>query len=358
MEKLLTIVIPSYNMEKYLPKCMESVLVEDRELLGLLDVIVVNDGSRDGTSAIGHRYAAMHPNSVRVVDKENGHHGSCVNCGLKMARGRFIRILDADDYFDREAFARYLRKLASISAVNGEIDAVVTPYKEVELDGSVGLTTKCALPEVEILDGECVPELARTACLPMLTYSTELLRGIGYHQTEGVAYSDMEWRFSPFAAVRRCVHVDETVYCYLVGREGQSTSKTEVLRNFDSFKELLRNMAQLYEIIKTDPRFDEAVLRERMVAFLRGVCTDAVFYLPLRSIRASMHEILASVRQCSSELESVALSTSVSRIFAFNYVKFIESHSTLSLPYAMVVKLYLMAVRRCLGIVNRAKRGR
>lgn len=358
MQKLLTIVVPSFNMEGLLPKCLESVLVEDGSLLDLLDVIVVNDGSTDGTSAIGRRYAAMHPNSVRVVDKQNGHHGSCVNCGLKMARGKFIRILDADDYFDRVAFARYLRKLLAVCEGSRRIDAVVTSFREVRPDGSVRRTTKWVLPEGEMLDGGRILELARTAALPALTYSTELLRGIGYHQTEGVAYSDMEWCFSPFAAVECCVYVDEPVYCYLVGREGQSTSKAEVARNFDSLKTLLRNMAQLYETIKADPRFDEAVLRGKMVSFLRGVCADVVFFLPIRSIKASMHEVLADVRQYSPELEPVALSTSVSRIFAFNYVKFIESHSTLSLPYAMVVKLYLSAVRLYLRIANRGRKAR
>lgn len=357
MEKLLTIVIPSYNMEKLLSKCIESVLVEDRDLLDLLDVIVVNDGSTDGTSAIGHRYAALHPNSVRVVDKENGHHGSCVNCGLKMARGRFIRILDADDYFDKAAFERSIRKLLVACEKQISVDVVIMPFKMVRPDGSTISTSKWDILENVILDDKSILELARklmrTAGPPTLTYSTELLRNIGYHQTEKVAYSDVEWSFSPFAAIKHCIYVNEFVYFYLIGREGQSMSKSERIRNFDSLKVILRNMAQLYEIIKVDTRFDETILMEKIHAFLCWVFGTIVFLLPISSVRPSIHEVLGIIRQYSPELESAAMSMVVSRIFHFRYVKFIDQHPKWSLPYIIMVRFYLQIALLITKIQNR-----
>lgn len=353
MEKLLTIVIPSYNMEKYLTKCLESVLVEDKELLDLLDVIVVNDGSKDGTSAIGHRYAVRHPNSVRVVDKENGHHGSCVNCGLKMAKGRFIRILDADDYFDKAAFTRYLRKLIAICEDNRRIDAVVTPYRQVRPDGSVICSAKCDLPENEILDDGCILTLARTVCLTSLTYSIDMLRGIGYRQTEEIEYSDTEWAFSPFAVIKSCVYVNEFVYCYLIGREGQSISKAERIKNFDSVKKLLSNTTQLYKDIKMDSRFDKTIVTERMILILRSTLLSIISYFPIGVIRSEVHDVLGIMRESSPELETAAMSTSVSRIFAFNYVNFIENHPRLYLPYVVVLRAYLTIARFYSRIASR-----
>ena len=103
-EKLLTLVIPTYNMEKYLEKCLDSLLVSDNEMLKTLEVLIVIDGAKDGSSAIGHRYQDLYPDTFRVIDKENGNYGSCINRGLKEATGTFIKILDADDWFDTKNF--------------------------------------------------------------------------------------------------------------------------------------------------------------------------------------------------------------------------------------------------------------
>ena len=78
-EKLLSVIIPSYNMEAYLPKCLGSLLIDDKELLQRLDVIVVNDGSKDRTSKIAHDFEVKYLGVFRVIDKENGNYGSCIN---------------------------------------------------------------------------------------------------------------------------------------------------------------------------------------------------------------------------------------------------------------------------------------
>ena len=114
MTKLLSIIIPSYNMERHLRKCLCSVCIEDGRLLDLLDILVVNDGSTDETSAIAHEFANRHPSVFRVIDKANGHYGSCVNRGLVEACGTFVRILDADDYLDTNGLKSLLTFLQNI----------------------------------------------------------------------------------------------------------------------------------------------------------------------------------------------------------------------------------------------------
>lgn len=356
MEKLLTIVIPSYNMEKYLPKCLESVLVEDRGLLDLLDVIVVNDGSKDGTSAIGHRYATLYPNSVRVVDKENGHHGSCVNCGLKMARGRFIRILDADDYFDKAAFNRYLIKLFHICSKNSTIDAIITPYKRVSPDGVEISTTNYNLPRDKVFNSRNVFDVLRTVILPSVTYSTEMLHSINYHQTEKIAYSDTEWFFSPLAAIENCVYIAEAVYRYLIGRDGQTISSSERKKSLDDLETLLHNEMKLYVAIKNDRRFNETMLTYEMNKLMEAVFGTVVLYSPIGLTRRQIRKTLAVIRQCSPELESMAMSVSISRALGFSYVKFIETHPKLFLPYVVTMKFYLMIVHLIGKIKNAARK--
>lgn len=84
MSKVLSVAIPSYNAEKYLEQDIPSFLRED--LLEDLEVLIVNDGSRDGTREVGERFAAQYPMCVKVVNKENGGHGSAINAGLREAQ--------------------------------------------------------------------------------------------------------------------------------------------------------------------------------------------------------------------------------------------------------------------------------
>lgn len=131
MKKQLTIAIPSYNMEEYLDQCIGSMVNISEAGLKSLEVICVNDGSKDHTSEIAHRYAYKYPDTVRVIDKANGHYGSCVNAALKEATGRYFRTVDADDWVDSEALEILLRELSKI-----ESDCVLTNFN-VNRDGEI-----------------------------------------------------------------------------------------------------------------------------------------------------------------------------------------------------------------------------
>lgn len=106
-------------MEAYIGKCLDSLLIPEFDAV---EVLVVNDGSKDRSSEIAHSYADRYPGSIRVIDKPNGNYGSCINAALPLATGRYIKVLDADDTFDTAAFSSFVRLLPSISD-----DAVITP---------------------------------------------------------------------------------------------------------------------------------------------------------------------------------------------------------------------------------------
>ena len=119
MEKALTVIVPTYNMERYLGECLASMVTERSP--ELLEVVVVNDGSTDGSSAIAHRFAEQHPTLFKVIDKENGHYGSCINEALKYATGKYFRPLDADDWVNTDSLIKLLEKLSTCTA-----DLVIT----------------------------------------------------------------------------------------------------------------------------------------------------------------------------------------------------------------------------------------
>ena len=242
-------------MEAYLKRCLASLLVEDVALRSCLDVIVVNDGSKDRTSEIAHAFADCHNNEgceiFRVIDKENGNYGSCVNAGLKAAYGRYVRVLDADDYFGTAAFERYLRFLIGLGEDSGP-DLVLTDHDKVSAAGDV--ITSHPYPfahRVEFGMDEIIPHLTGIGMLAM-TYRLDLLKSINYVQTEGISYTDNEFVVIPMLFVRRIMYCPECVYHYFIGREGQSISALATARSIGMYISLFNNLAKRISSLKSN----------------------------------------------------------------------------------------------------------
>ena len=121
MGKILTIVIPTYNMEKYLDKCLSSLIMPRN--MDDLEVLIVNDGSKDSSLQIARRYEALYPQTFIVIDKDNGNYGSCINCGLKNASGKYFKVLDADDSYNTENLCNYLDFLRYL-----DIDLIMSDF--------------------------------------------------------------------------------------------------------------------------------------------------------------------------------------------------------------------------------------
>lgn len=246
-KKLLSLIVPSFNMEEYLRHCLNSVLLSDR--LDSFEVIVVNDGSKDRTSEIAHEYAATYPNTYKVIDKQNGHYGSCINAGLKIATGEFVKILEADDWYDTAVFKEFLDLL---EAVSGKVDVVYSnmacvsekdePLKYDTFDYPVGRVFDFS--EIK----NCTPCRANTA----ICYRTQLLRDIDYHQPEGMPYTDNLWTTVPFSKVKTCAFLPKVLYRYWVGRPGQSMSPAVWKRNVSSMVRVLGIMLDEYEKLPND----------------------------------------------------------------------------------------------------------
>lgn len=239
MEKILTIVIPTYNMQDYLRRCLDSLIVPE-EQMQLLEVLVVNDGSKDNSSAIAHEYQDKYPDTFRVIDKENGNYGSCVNRGLKEATGKYIKILDADDWFDNEQFSLFVEKLKKY-----DCDLILSPF--VKVNEKLKSVQKITIPLQKgvILSAR---ELSRLPNVEMhaITYRVELLRSMCYVQTEGISYTDTEWDVLPLQNVGNFVVLEESVYEYLIGREGQTINLRSVIKGQKQLEQILTRIISEY----------------------------------------------------------------------------------------------------------------
>ena len=230
MEKLLSIVIPVYKVEKFIDKCIGSLIVPDEKQLPLLDIVVINDGTPDNSAVLAREWEKKYPDIIRVIDKENGNYGSCVNRGLKEATGKYIKVLDADDWFDTAEFAKYLTALMQM-----DVDLVLTDYSIVDAGSmNASLAYKPNLQEgIVYTFRDCNVDEVGIYTMHAVTYRTQMLRDIGYTQTEGISYTDSEWVHLPLYAVNTMAYVNLTIYQYLVGREGQTMDPKVMMRTIN-----------------------------------------------------------------------------------------------------------------------------
>lgn len=216
MSKLITIVVPTYNMEKYLDRCLTSLFVPS-ELMELLEVLVINDGSKDKSSEIAHRYEKQYPEAFRVIDKENGNYGSCINRALKEATGKYIKVLDADDYFVTNNWETFLELLQQIDA-----DMILTDYCLVDGNDTPKEYRRFNIVPNILQKAADVIEVFSEVEMHAVTYRRQLLLDMDYRQTEGISYTDTEWTTLPIMNVSSVFYIPIHIYNYLVGRSGQT----------------------------------------------------------------------------------------------------------------------------------------
>ncbi len=234
MDKLLTIVVPAYNMHDYLHRCLDSVCVES--VMDDVQIIVVNDGSTDDTSEIAHSYQRHYPNYIHVIDKENGNYGSCMNVALPLAVGKYFRTLDADDMLNSSVFPSFVDDLRSTQAdiiISNRVNRRFYDEnfrEESAFDSNIQLNEDIPIMDSLLLDKSVVEQFH----VMNIVYKTALLQNIGFRWTEGVFYSDHEYIIMPLRYVKHVRYVSFPLYQYFVGREGQSTSRTQSNKNFMS----------------------------------------------------------------------------------------------------------------------------
>lgn len=199
---------------------------------GGVEALVINDGSKDSSSAIAHEYQNKYPQTFRVIDKENGNYGSCVNRGLKEARGKYVKVLDADDSFDNGLFPSYLEFLAS-----QDTDMVINNYVCVNEKNKVTKAieafdeeTRVEHPFKELVDKHPFVDIH------MIAFRTSLFEGKNYHQSEGVFYSDNEFAYIPTLWVNTYSFISVPLYRYLVGREEQTVNYYVCTKRFNDYK--------------------------------------------------------------------------------------------------------------------------
>lgn len=340
MKKILSVIVPSYNMEAYLARALDSLMVSDSDLRDRLDVLVVNDGSRDHTSEIAHEYANRYPEIVRVVDKPNGNYGSCINAALPLAEGYYIRVLDADDTYDTLAFERYLHFVSGCAAEDDAIDLILSDYCHVDSSGRMLSYAPLGLPTEKAIGLDYISRNRVYVAMINTAFRTDLLRSMSYRQTEGVSYTDTEWRFMPMTRIRRARYIRQTVYRYLIGREGQTVSVAVSSRSYGMYMTVLRAMVAANR--KEQGRIDATAqdyLDSCFFDYIRNMYSICIARVPYAELKRNFRELDAYVHSELPNLYSRFSGLWMSSLFHFNYVAFMRRNRFLIVPYAYLVRM-------------------
>lgn len=269
-EPILTIVIPSYNAEKFLDKCVPSLLKSKYSYL--TEILIINDGSKDSTKEIGEFYQKLTTingkSIVKLVDKENGGHGSGINKGIELARGKYFKVVDADDWVDEEQYDKLLEIL-----INEDTDLILTDYSEArsfedklyKVEYYKNLT-----PGVEYhLDDVCIGSYGFKnwgPTLPTSTYKTECLRKANFKLLEKTFYVDMMYNAYSILCIDTVKRYDLNIYRYYIGNAGQSVSEEGMKKNYKHHENVI---IELMKIVSNDKRFSpskrEYVLRRLLL---------------------------------------------------------------------------------------------
>ena len=248
MDKLITFAIPCYNSEAYMEKCIGSLLGAGDDT----EILIINDGSKDGTGAIADRYAEQYPDIVRVIHQENGGHGEGVNQGVRHGRGMYYKVVDSDDRLDPEALNKFLTRLREHVRDGIEVDMYVTNYVYdlVEEGTQRPMRYSRIFPHEKVCTWDQTKRFNITKYLMMhsVIYRMQLLRDINLELPKHTFYVDNLYMYAPFPHVKSIYYMDLNLYYYFIGRADQSVNEANMIKRIDQQLLVTRLMTDIYRL--------------------------------------------------------------------------------------------------------------
>lgn len=249
--KILTIAVPAYNCENTINICLDSLLGVHADV----EVILVNNGSEDGTGAILESYVDRYPQDFQILDKEHGEIGSAINLAMQAATTPWFKIIDPDDRFEPAGLQELVEVLRGLQAESPEPEMVVSDFLyAIERPGA---------PQAELIVGDYAnvfPGRGITSWSRMknfrvdqllgkqsLTYSKKLLSKINLHLPENLAYAEELFAYEPLPHVRRIYYLDTPVYIYCLGRPGQNSHLPVMV---DHMKDLMLLVLEMFRRVR------------------------------------------------------------------------------------------------------------
>ena len=267
--KLLTITVPCYNSENYMKKCVDSLLEGGENV----EILIVDDGSSDKTAQIADEYAEKFPTIVRAIHQENGGHGEAVNTGLRNATGIFFKVVDSDDWVNKEADLKILSTLEHLLGGDKSLDMLISNfvYEKQGASRKKVMQYRRCFPVEEMFGWEQIRHMPKGKYLLMhsMIYRTRLLKDCGLKLPKHTFYVDNLFAFEPLPFVKNMYYLDVNFYRYFIGREDQSVHESVMIKRIDQQLRVNRLMVEAYT--RYDLRQKE--INKYMISYLDIITT-------------------------------------------------------------------------------------
>ena len=247
--KLLSFAIPCYNSESYMEHCIESILPGGEDV----EIIIVDDGSKDRTAEIADMYAEKYPTIVKAIHQENGGHGEAVNTGIKNATGLYFKVVDSDDWVDQDAYKAILNKLRELAGSEDNLDMLLANYVyEKEGAKHKKVMRQTGFPKNQIFTWSDIRHFYKGHYILMhsVIYRTKLLKECGLELPKHTFYVDNIYVYKPLPSVRTMYYMDVDFYRYFIGREDQSVNEKVMIGRIDQQIKVNKIMVDEFDLWK------------------------------------------------------------------------------------------------------------
>ena len=281
--KLLTFAIPSYNSQDYMEHCILSLLPGGDDV----EILIVDDGSKDRTAEIADEYERKYPGIVRAIHQENGGHGEAVNAGIRNATGLFFKVVDSDDWVDYEAYMKILKKLRELAGGDTVLDMFIANYVyEKEGVRHKKIMRYSSLPQDKIFTWNEAGRFHKGQYILMhsVIYRTQLLRECGLELPKHTFYVDNIYVYKPLPSVKHMYYMDVDFYRYFIGRDDQSVNEKVMIGRIDQQIKVNKIMIDQYDL----RTIQNPKLRKYMTSYLDIMMTVSSIML----IRSGTQESL------------------------------------------------------------------
>ena len=290
--KLLSVTVPCYNSEAYMEHCVKTLLAGGE----FVEIIIVDDGSKDRTAEIADRLAAEHPSVIKAIHQENGGHGEAVNTGLSYATGKYFKVVDSDDWVNEKAYAEILSFLETVVSENRELDMLISNfvYEKESVKRKKVMKYTRAIPEKQFLTWDEIHGFTRGHYILMhsVIYRTQMLKDCGLKLPAHTFYVDNIFVYQPLPYVKSLYYLNVNFYRYFIGREDQSVNEKVMISRIDQQLRVNKLMIDMYDLLDKE-QIPSEKLRHYMIQYLEIIMTVSSIML----IRAGEKEDLAKKKE-------------------------------------------------------------
>lgn len=293
--KLLSITVPCYNSQDYMEHCVNSLLAGGEDV----EILIVDDGSKDATREIADEFERKYPTIVRAIHQENGGHGAAVNTGIANASGLYFKVVDSDDWVDEEAYHTILDTLRELSGSNKQLDMLLSNFvyeKQGAKHKKVMRYTK-EFPQGRMFTWDDVKRMPKGKYILMhsVIYRTKLLRECGLELPRHTFYVDNIFVYKPLPYVQNMYYLDVDFYRYFIGRDDQSVNEKVMIKRIDQQIKVNKIMADDVDLWKITNRH----LRNYMFNYLEIITVVST----IMCIRSGTEENLEKKRELWSYIK-------------------------------------------------------